>query len=106
MKASFRIRPCELRKAVNVAFSRGVFSELLVITMFCVVMPCRYVALSRPVMDIRARFVSRVYPVAGGGGGAAFCSCNCALDENGRGRARQRDHSCGRDLPGRIMVSE
>lgn len=63
--------------------------------------------LSIPVMEIRARFVSRVYPVRGGDGGNAFrfcCSYCCGVDENGRLRIKQRAHIDGMDLPGRIMV--
>ena len=65
--------------------------------------------LSIPEMDIRPRFVSRVYPARGGGGGNASCFC-CSLCwvvvEKWRLRFRQRMHIEGRDLPGRIMVVE
>jgi hypothetical protein len=61
--------------------------------------------LSIPVMDIRARFVSRVYPARGGGGGDAYCCCwlGCEVDEKGLLRVKQREHIDERDLPGRMM---
>lgn len=62
--------------------------------------------LSIPVMVIRARFVSRVYPALGGGGGDAFLCCSGCfeVEEKSLLRVTQWVHIDGIDLPGRIMV--